>query len=308
VKSFNFTVNVEQNLIRADVFVAESVPELTRNAAQHLFDNGHIRSDGKPIKKNMKLKAGTALEIEMPDAEPIEAQAENIALDIIYEDDDLLVINKPRGMVVHPAAGNPSGTLVNALLAHCGDSLSGINGKIRPGIVHRLDKDTSGLMLAAKNDRSHVSLAAQIGKHTAARVYEAIVVGNLRENSGVIDAPIGRSKLDRKKMAVTEQNSKTARTHYEVIARYCGYTYVRCKLETGRTHQIRVHMAHIGHPVAGDTVYGGKNDPLRLGGQCLHSREIEFTHPSTGERLHFTTDLPEYFAKLLKRFEDISNG
>lgn len=234
-----------------------------------------------------------------------EAVPQDIPLDIIFEDDDLLVVNKPKGMVVHPAAGNPDGTLVNALLYHCGDSLSGIGGVVRPGIVHRIDKDTSGLLMVAKNDTAHLKLSEQIKEHSFTREYEAVIIGHLKEQKGSIDAPIGRSKNDRKKMAVTELNSKNAVTRYEVLEEYPGFSYVRLRLETGRTHQIRVHMAYLGHPLAGDGVYGGRNaERIMEGGQCLHARKIGFIHPTTGKYMEFTSPLPEYFTKFLEKLRN----
>ncbi|MCR5652672.1 MAG: RluA family pseudouridine synthase, partial [Ruminococcus sp.] len=249
---------------------------------------------------------GDRVEISVPEPVAYEAKAENIPLDIVYEDDDLLVVNKPKGMVVHPAAGNYEGTLVNALLYHCKGKLSGINGVIRPGIVHRIDKDTSGLLLVAKNDKAHNNLAEQIKEHSLTREYEAIVYGNIEDDSGVIDAPIGRHHSDRKRMAVTDKNSKNAVTHFEVIERLKGYTYMKFRLETGRTHQIRVHCAYIGHPVSGDKVYGVKNEKTSLDGQCLHARKIGFIHPATGEYMEFVSDLPEYFEKYLIKLRNLS--
>ncbi|MBR5015272.1 MAG: RluA family pseudouridine synthase, partial [Clostridia bacterium] len=240
----------------------------------------------------------------VPEPTEIEAKPQDIPLDIFYEDDDLLVVNKPKGMVVHPAAGNPDGTLVNALLFHCKGSLSGINGEIRPGIVHRIDKDTSGLLVVAKNDATHQKLAEQIKEHSFTRCYKAVVHGNIKDDEGTIDAPIGRSPKDRKKMAVTDKNSREAVTHFKVLERFKDYTYIECKLETGRTHQIRVHMAYRGNPVAGDTLYGPKNTPKDLNGQCLHAYKLGFVHPKTGEYLEFEAPLPEYFEKFLKKVWD----
>jgi 23S rRNA pseudouridine1911/1915/1917 synthase len=251
-------------------------------------------------KKNYKVSEGESFDIILPEVGETSISAENIAIDIVYEDNDIIVINKPKGMVVHPAVGHYSGTLVNALMYHCGDSLSGIGGKLRPGIVHRLDKDTSGLIIAAKNDRAHLCLSSQLSSRSLSRVYEAIIRGRPREDSGRIDAPVGRHFTDRKKMAVTAKNSKIAVTHYEIIAVYQGYSHIRCRLETGRTHQIRVHMTYIGHPVAGDTIYGGKKGELGLDSQCLHARSIKFTHPNGGV-MEFTVPLPEYFLDVLKK-------
>lgn len=273
--------------------------DISRSAAQKLLADGLVSVNGRQCGKSYRLKSGDNVHAVLPEPEPLEAIAENIPLDIVYEDNDVIVVNKPKGMVVHPAVGNYDGTLVNALLYHCGDSLSGINGVMRPGIVHRIDKDTSGLLLVAKNDNAHRSLAAQIKAHSVNRIYEAVVCGVLKDNTGTIDAPIGRHPVERKRMAVTEKNSKNAVTHYTVIKRFERYTYVRLKLETGRTHQIRVHMAHIGHPVAGDTVYGHKKEKL-LDGQCVHARIIGFVHPTTDKYMEFTSELPEYFQKFLK--------
>jgi len=289
---------------RLDSFLSKACG-LTRSAVQKLIEDGNVLRFDTPVKKNYRVSEGDIFEIEMPEPAETGIRPSEIPLDIVYEDDDLIVINKPRGMVVHPAAGHTDDTMVNALLSHCGDSLSGINGEIRPGIVHRLDKDTSGLIIAAKNDRAHLSLAKQIKAHTVKRIYEAIVRGGFKEDRGRIEAPIGRNLADRKKMAVTDRGSRPAATNWEVITRYYGspstpsYTHIRCILETGRTHQIRVHMAHIGHPVAGDPLYGGGKDEFGLGGQCLHAKQIEFDHPATGERIRLETDLPDYFKKVL---------
>ena len=278
--------------------------------AQIEIEDGKIKAvyeyNEKPVDKKYKLSAGDVVVLQVPDPVPYEAKAENIPLDIVYEDDYLLVVNKPKGMVVHPAAGNYDGTLVNALLYHCGDSLSGINGVLRPGIVHRIDKDTSGLLIVAKNDFAHAHLAKQIKDHSFTREYEAVVFGNLKADEGTVDAPIGRNPNDRKKMCVTAKNSKNAVTHYSVIRRYKGYTHIRCVLETGRTHQIRVHMAYLGHPVAGDTVYGVKNEKVSFVGQCLHARKIGFIHPKTEEYLEFSSQLPDYFTDFLTKLNNIS--
>lgn len=299
-------ITAETGGIRIDKFLADSVPDISRSSIVNLIDTGNILVNEKQINKKYKLSVGDIIKIEIPEPVPYEAKAENIALDIIYEDDDLLVVNKPKGMVVHPAPGNYEGTLVNALLFHCKDSLSGINGVMRPGIVHRIDKDTSGLLIVAKNDFSHTILAGQIKEHSFTREYEAVVFGNLKEENGTVDAPIGRNPIDRKKMCITTKNSKNAVTHYSVICRYKGYTHIKCILETGRTHQIRVHMASLGHPVAGDLVYGVKNEKTDFTGQCLHARKIGFIHPRTGEYMEFTSDLPDYFKKFLRKLENIS--
>lgn len=292
--------------IRIDKFLSISDIGLSRSSAVNLIENGSVNVNDKTINKKYKLSIGDIVIVKIPDPVPYEAQAENIPLDIIYEDNDILVVNKAKGMVVHPAAGNYNGTLVNALLYHCGDSLSGINGVMRPGIVHRIDKDTSGLLMVAKNDFSHTFLAEQIKEHSFTREYESIVFGNLKDDEGTVNAPIGRNPNDRKKMCVISKNSKEAVTHYSVIERYKGYTHIKCKLETGRTHQIRVHMAYIGHPVAGDIVYGVKNEKVDFVGQCLHARKIGFIHPRTNEYMEFCSELPDYFNKFLTKLKNIS--
>ncbi len=289
----------ERDGARLDAFLAESLPELSRSFIAGLIDSGSVTLRGKKLKKSYKTAAGDDFALDLPEPHKLEVGAEDIPLDIVYEDNDVIVVNKPKGMVVHPAPGHSGGTLVNALLNHCGDSLSGINGVIRPGIVHRIDKDTSGLVIAAKNDAAHKFLADQLKDHSLSRVYEAVLVGNLREDSGTVDAPIGRHPTDRKKQAVTEKNSRAAVTHWEVIARYPGFTHARMRLETGRTHQIRVHMAHIGHPVLGDTVYGSKKPVPGLEGQCLHAKKLRFIHPATKEPVELECDLPDYFIKVL---------
>ena len=291
----------EQSGERVDVFLARTLPELTRSAIQRLLEQGCVTSGGRPVKKNAKTEAGQEFDILLPEDRETELVPQDIPLNVAYEDADVLVIDKPKGLVVHPAAGHEDGTLVNALLHHCGGSLSGINGEKRPGIVHRIDMDTSGLLIVAKNDFAHQALAAQLQDHSLRRVYECIVRGGFREDSGTVDAPIGRHPTDRKRMAVTEKNSRPAVTHWEVIDRYGAYTHLRCRLETGRTHQIRVHMAYINHPIAGDPVYGVKKPELGLTSQCLHARELTFTHPRTGEEMTFTTPLPEEFRKALAR-------
>ena len=300
-----FEVGGEYSETRIDKYLAELDSELTRSAVQKLIDDEMVTVNGVVPRKNMKLKEGDKILLTVPEPVPPEALPENIPLDIVYEDDDLLVVNKPRGMVVHPAAGNPDGTLVNALLYHCGDSLSGINGILRPGIVHRIDKDTSGLLIVAKNDFSHRLLAEQIKEHSFTRKYQAVVCGNIKDDSGTINAPIGRHPTDRKKMTVTLKNSREAVTHYRVMARYRGYTHVELTLGTGRTHQIRVHMAHIGHPVAGDPVYGGKNYLKKLDGQCLHAYYISFVHPRTNETLTLSAPLPQYFTDFLGTLSEV---
>ena len=298
------TVPEEFDGTRADKFLAEAIDHLTRSALQKLISAGNVEIEGKAIAKSRMLKEGEDISVLIPDAVSLDVEAEDIPLDIYYEDEDLLVVYKPKGMVVHPAPGNHNGTLVNALLWHCKDSLSGINGVLRPGIVHRIDKDTSGLLLVAKNDFAHVHLAEQIKEHSLNRIYQTIVYGVNMPDEGDVDAPIGRSTKDRKKMAVIE-GGRTAQTHYSVVKRYSGYTHIQCKLRTGRTHQIRVHMAYIGHPVAGDAVYGPKNVITQLGGQCLHAGTIGFIHPRTGEYMEFTAPLPEYFTEFERKLVEL---
>lgn len=285
---------------RLDAFLAGKM-EKTRSSVQKLIEEENVRLNGAPAAKNARLREGDRVEATEPPPEVLDVKPQNIPLDIVYEDQDLLVVNKPKGMVVHPAAGNPDGTLVNALLFHCGDSLSGINGIIRPGIVHRIDKDTSGLLIVAKNDRAHQSLAEQIAVHSFTRIYNAVVYGIVKEEEGTVSAPIGRHPTDRKRMAVLSSGGREAVTHYRVLERFPGFTLVECRLETGRTHQIRVHMAHIGHPVAGDPVYGPKKCITELQGQCLHARVIGFIHPATGEYLEFDSGLPPYFERFLEK-------
>ena len=299
------TLTLDRSGERLDAAIARLAPEISRSQAQRLLEQGLVTVSGKPAKKNDRLPAGTVLEIVLPEAQETDLAAQDIPLDIRYEDSDVIVINKPKGLVVHPAPGHADGTLVNALLHHCGDSLSGIGGEKRPGIVHRIDKDTSGLLIAAKNDFAHAKLSAQLKDHSLARTYECIVCGNLKEDSGTIDAPIGRHPTDRKKMAVTEKNSRSAVTHWAVIARYRGYTHIRCKLETGRTHQIRVHLAWRNHPIVGDMVYGHKKPELGLDTQCLHAKALDFIHPRTGERVHVECELPEYFQAVLSKLEPL---
>ncbi len=288
---------------RVDCFLAEN-GDMTRSAAAKLCDSGAVTVDGKPCRKKDTVLAGQTVFVDLPDPVEAQAQPQDIPLTVVYEDNDLLVVNKPKGMVVHPAPGNPDGTLVNALLAHCGDSLSGINGVIRPGIVHRIDKNTSGLLMVAKNDTAHQVLAEQIKEHSFLREYEAVVYGRMRADSGKIDAPIGRHPTKRKQMAVNGSAARDAVTYYRVVARYDGFTHVALRLETGRTHQIRVHMAHIGHPVAGDPVYGPKKVITSLGGQCLHAKKIGFVHPN-GRELSFDSELPEYFTEFLKTLREV---
>lgn len=290
---------------RLDAFLARSVPELSRSAAQKLIEEGNVRRNGAPGKKNDKLTPGDRIELTIPEPEPTQIRPKEIPLDIVYEDEDVLVINKPKGLVVHPAAGHQDDTLVSGLLYALGDHLSKVNGELRPGIVHRIDKDTSGLLAIAKNDLAHTVLASQLKDHTMARTYEAIVCGSFREDSGTVNAPIGRHPSDRKKMCVTDRNSKEAVTHWEVVARYRGYTHIRCHLETGRTHQIRVHMAHIGHPILGDTVYGHKKPELGQNTQCLHAGALCFRHPRDGRPVMVFAPLPQYFQDVLKKLEKL---
>ena len=288
---------------RLDAFLARTSESLSRSAAQKLIEEGCVTRNGKPAKKNDKLNIGDAISLTIPEPKEVDIVPTEMKLDIVYEDDDLLVINKPKGLVVHPAAGHQDDTLVNGLLYALGDDLSGINGELRPGIVHRIDKDTSGLLAVAKNDLAHAFLASQLKDHTMARTYEAIVCGSFREDSGTVDAPIGRHPSDRKKMTVTERNSKRAVTHWEVVTRYRGYTHIRCRLETGRTHQIRVHMAHIGHPILGDMVYGHKKPELGQDSQCLHAGALCFQHPRDGRPVMVFAPLPEYFQEVLQKLE-----
>lgn len=287
---------------RLDAYLADTLDDLTRSAAANLIETGAVIVNGKTAAKSYKIAGGETVEVTLPEPEPIDAVPQNIPLDVVYEDSDVIVVNKPSGMVVHPAPGHADGTLVNALLYHCGASLSGIGGALRPGIVHRIDRDTSGLIIAAKNDAAHQSLTAQLSDHTLGRTYECIVTGSLREDAGTVDAPIARHPSDRKKMAVVP-GGRNAVTHWEVIARYPGYTHVRCRLETGRTHQIRVHMAYLGHPILGDTVYGNKKEVSGLTGQCLHAVGLQFIHPRTGELVQLTCPLPEEFTKMLRKID-----
>ena len=291
---------------RLDAFLARCAQSLTRSAAQKLIEEGCVRRNGKPGKKNDKLSLGDEIEYTVPEPKEVDIAPTEMALDIVYEDADVLVINKPKGLVVHPAAGHQDDTLVNGLLYAMGDQLSGINGELRPGIVHRIDKDTSGLLAVAKNDFAHNMLASQLKDHTMARTYELIVCGSFREDSGTVNAPIGRHPTDRKKMCVTERNSKPAVTHWEVVERFRGYTHVRCRLETGRTHQIRVHMASIGHPILGDTVYGHKKAELGQDSQCLHAGQLCFAHPRDGRPILVFAELPPYFQEVIEKLERMS--
>lgn len=286
---------------RLDAWLAGQCAELSRSALQNLMEQGRVTRGGSCVNKKDKVVPGAAYCIDLPEPQPIEAQPQNIPLDVVYEDNDLIVINKPKGMVVHPAPGNPDGTMVNALLYHCGSRLSSIGGVIRPGIVHRIDKDTSGLLVVAKDDETHRALSEKMSRHDILREYHAVVYGNLKEDSGFVEASIGRDKNDRKKMAVTDQNAKYAYTEWRVLERFGNFTYIACRLKTGRTHQIRVHMASIGHPLAGDPVYGPRNCITELHGQCLHAKMLGFEHPATGQWMEFDSDLPPYFEKYLQK-------
>ena len=294
-------IRAEEGGARVDSLLATRLPQLSRAAVQRLLENGLVSLEGRPIRKNYRVQAGDLFLVELPPERDSHLEAQAIPLQVVYEDEDLIVVDKPRGMVVHPAPGHPDGTLVNALLAHCGASLSGIGGEKRPGIVHRIDKDTSGLIIAAKNDRSHQALAAQLKDHSLYRVYAAIALGRFREAQGTVNAPIGRDPKNRKRMAVTEKNSRPAVTHYQVLEDFGTYSYVRCRLETGRTHQIRVHMAHLGHPLLGDSLYGGRDRRFGLEGQCLHAGRLGFVHPSSGEVMELSAPLPAYFQAILDK-------
>lgn len=298
--------NKEEAGTRLDAWLAAHLPDLSRSGAAKLIEEGRVTCGDKPLAKNYKVRGGETLSVELPEAEPQELLPEDIPLDIVYEDEDVLVVNKPKGLVVHPAPGHASGTLVNALLYHCGrEHLSTVGGEERPGIVHRIDRDTSGLLIAAKNDEAHLKLKDQLQDHTLARIYRCVALGSFREDSGLVDAPIGRHPVDRKRMAVVA-DGRPAVTHWTVLERYPGYTYLECRLETGRTHQIRVHMAHIGHPILGDTVYGGKKPVPGLQGQCLHAVGLQFIHPRTGERMELTCPLTEEFEKQLRKLRHLN--
>jgi len=291
---------------RLDAFLARAVPELSRSAAQKLIEEGCVLRNGKPGKKNDKLSPGDRIDVTIPEPKAVDIVPKEMPLDIVYEDEDVAVINKPKGLVVHPAAGHLDDTLVNGLLYAMEGELSGINGALRPGIVHRIDKDTSGLLAVAKNDLAHAVLASQLKDHTMARTYEAVVCGSFREDSGTVDAPIGRHPTDRKKMCVTARGGREAVTHWEVVKRYRGYTHIRCRLETGRTHQIRVHMAYIGYPILGDTVYGRKKPELGQSSQCLHAGALCFRHPRDGRPVMVFAPLPDYFLQVLEKLESMS--
>ena len=299
-----FIVDIDDKNTRIDKYLSDELADVSRSRIQKLLDEGMITVNNNKVKSNYKVAADDIINVHIPELVVPEIVPEDIPLDIVYEDDDIIVINKPKGMVVHPAAGHTSGTIVNALLYHCKDSLSGINGVIRPGIVHRIDMDTTGVIIACKNDASHNCIAAQLKEHSITRRYYAIVHGNLKEDEGVIDAPIGRDPNNRKRMAINHKNGKNAVTHYKVLERSGRFTWIECRLETGRTHQIRVHMASIGHPIIGDPVYGLKKDRFsNIGGQCLHAAKLTLTHPKTGERMEFSASLPQYFTEVLDKLE-----
>ena len=298
------TAATEHAGVRLDAFLSAD-GALTRSQAAHLIAEGRVRVNGKPAAKSARLSGGETVTVDVPQLRETALPPQDIPLDVVYEDDDVIVVNKPTGLVVHPAPGHPDGTLVNALLHHCGDSLSGIGGEKRPGIVHRIDRDTSGLIIAAKNDAAHLALSAQLKDHSLSRTYECLVTGNMKQDSGTVDAPIGRSSADRKKMAVVP-TGRRAVTHWEVVARYPGVTHLRCRLETGRTHQIRVHMAYIGHPILGDTVYGAKKPVPGLTGQCLHAAGLRFIHPRTGEPVELHCPLPPEFTAMLQKLQNKS--
>ena len=294
-------ITAEESGERIDALLARALPSLSRSQVQKLLEQGMVTLNGRELKKNFRCSAGEGYEVLLPEPAELPLIPQNIPLDVVYDDEDLIVVNKARGLVVHPAPGHPDGTLVNALLWHCGDSLSGIGGQRRPGIVHRIDKDTSGLLIVAKNDFAHQALSAQLADHSLCREYEALVRGNFKQDSGTIDKPIGRHPIDRKRMAVTEKNSKPAVTHWQLLDSYRGYSHILCRLETGRTHQIRVHMASIGHPLLGDFTYGAPSPEKGLEGQCLHARRLRFVHPRTGEHILLETELPAYFMDVLAR-------
>ena len=301
MEKIEFLVASEESGVRIDRYLSEKVEEMSRSFLQKLLKDDCIHVNNRQIKSNYKVQSGDHVVIEIPDPEVLDILPEDIPLDILYEDEDVLVVNKPKGMVVHPSAGHISGTLVNAVLYHCEGKLSGINGVMRPGIVHRIDKDTTGALLVCKNDSAHKDLAEQLKEHSIRRRYRAVVAGNIKEDEGTVEGPIGRHPTDRKKMAINHKNGKEAITHYRVLERFGNYTYIECRLETGRTHQIRVHMTSIGHPLLGDEVYGSGKNPFHLQGQTLHAMILGFVHPRTGEYMEFTAPLPDYFVKLLEK-------
>lgn len=298
----NYLFEIQENQqMRLDKYLAEQFPEQTRSYLQKLIKEGQVLVNGKTVKSGYQLSKGDEVSVTIPEPKELDVEPQKMDLDIVYEDEDVILINKPKGMVVHPAPGHTTDTLVNGLLYHCKDNLSGINGVARPGIVHRIDRDTTGILIVCKNDMSHNSIAAQLKEHSINRRYRALVHGNLKEDTGTVEGPIGRHPVDRKKMAINERNGKPAVTHYTVLERFGNYTLIECKLETGRTHQIRVHMTSIGHPLVGDEVYGPAKSPFKLQGQCLHAMVLGFVHPRTGEYMEFSADLPEYFKDLLKK-------
>ena len=302
MKEFSIDRNTEGQ--RIDRYLSDELEDRSRSYIQKIMKEGYVKVNQKPVKSNYRLSFGDSVEVTLPEAKEPDIVPENIPLDILYEDQDIIMINKPKQMVVHPAPGHYSGTLVNALMYHCGDELSGINGCMRPGIVHRIDMDTTGSLVVCKNDKAHQSLSEQLKVHSIRRIYVAIVHGNIKEDSGTVNAPIGRHPTDRKKMSTHCKNGRDAVTHYKVLERFGDYTYIQCELETGRTHQIRVHMASIGHPIIGDPVYGLKKDRFSdIGGQCLHAAELTLTHPKTGERMKFSAALPDYFVEILQKLE-----
>lgn len=303
MNSYDFYIDEEESGERIDKYLRTLMPDFSRSYIQKMIADGHVLADGRSLKANYKIKPGDHLTVTVPDPVIPAIEPEDIPLDILYEDDDILIVNKPRGMVVHPAPGHYTGTLVNAVMYHCRDNLSTINGVMRPGIVHRIDKDTSGVLVVCKNDKAHRKIADQLSVHSITRKYRAIVYNNIKEENGTVDAPIGRMPNDRKKMGINYTGGRPAVTHYRVLERFGRYTYIECQLETGRTHQIRVHMTSIGHPLLGDTVYGPAKDPFHLNGQALHAMVLGFIHPSTGEYVEFQAPLPEYFRKLLRRLE-----
>lgn len=300
----SWIIEAEWDNIRIDRFLSEELENVSRSYIQKLIKDGCVTADGRPVKANYKLKLGVTIEIDIPEPVSLDVEPQDIPLDIVYEDADVLLVNKPKDMVVHPSAGHMDGTLVNALLYHCKDSLSSINGVMRPGIVHRIDKDTTGVLIICKNDIAHNCIADQLKVHSITRKYRAIVYNNLKDDQGTIDAPIGRHPIDRKKMAINHKNGKSAVTHFKVLERFGRFTYVECELETGRTHQIRVHMSSIGHPLLGDEVYGSAKQPYKTCGQVLHAKVFGFIHPTTNEYMEFETPLPEYFEDLLKKFRN----
>ena len=300
MENYLFEIQEDQQM-RLDKYLAEQFPEQTRSYLQKLIKDGEVTVNGKNVKTGYQLSKGDEVSVNIPEPKELDVEPQKMDLDIVYEDDDVILVNKPKGMVVHPAPGHTTDTLVNGLLYHCKDNLSGINGVARPGIVHRIDRDTTGILIVCKNDMSHNSIAAQLKEHSINRRYRALVHGNLKDDTGTVEGPIGRHPIDRKKMAINEKNGKPAVTHYTVLERFGNYTLIECKLETGRTHQIRVHMTSIGHPLVGDEVYGPAKCPFKLQGQCLHAMILGFVHPRTGEYMEFSTDLPGYFQNLLEK-------